>query len=472
MWWGAEKIINAVFEHKKVAVQSGHSLSKDWSGGIITLIWLLKYFGNGKVILTAPTDRQVREVMFGEIEKQYSVLCENHPEFQRSYLTGTKLDFGPQCFALGLTTKETGGLVGKFHGFKSENILIIVSEAQAVAHSTFLQTRGLLTSSNSRILELGNPMVEYGDFYDHCTDPARGYYVIKLSCFDSPNVIAGKKIMPGVVEKEFIDMMRDEVRGDETDPEWQSRVLGEFPQQSNTAWIPLAKIRAAVGRKFEDNDNLRVGGLDTARKGNDETVHCVLHGRTQVIQDHFKKVLTPETVGWMRGLIETENLAAVAIDEGYNPGVGDWLVDEHMPVTFINFGGESPDERFENFGTYMWYLLRNAFMDGEISIMDDPMLVSQLASRRVEMTPKGKRKLESKRESNQKSPDRADALAMAWYVRLSALGSDGDIGDIGDQESSATSLHDMISHVIPAGRKSRHDNDDDVGVLEANSIRY
>lgn len=458
-----------------MAVQSGHSLSKDWSGGIITLIWLLKYFGRGKVILTAPTDRQVREVMFGEIEKQYAILSENHPEFKKSYLTGTKLDFGPQCFALGLTTKETGGLVGKFHGFKSENILIIVSEAQAVAHSTFLQTRGLLTSGNARILELGNPMVEYGDFYDHCTDPARGYHVIKLSCFDSPNVIAGKKIMPGVVEIEFVEMMRQEVRGDETDPEWQSRVLGEFPQQSMNAWIPLAKIRAAVGRKFVDEDDMRVGGLDTARKGADETVHCVLQGRTQVKQDCFKKVLTPETVGWARGLIEAEQLEAMAIDEGYNPGVGDWLVHERMPVSFINFGAESPDERFENFGTYMWFLLRNAFMDGEISIMDDPMLVSQLASRRVEMTPKGKRKLESKKESNQKSPDRADALAMAWYTRLSALGNVPDFGVDGDEESQATSLHDMISHVLPAPRQSRHsaiENDDDVGVVEANTIRY
>ena len=68
-------------------------MSKDWVAGILTLQWLLRYFGNGKVILTAPTNRQVKEVMFGEITKQYDRLREVIPEFKESYLTKSKLDF-------------------------------------------------------------------------------------------------------------------------------------------------------------------------------------------------------------------------------------------------------------------------------------------------------------------------------------------------------------------------------------------
>jgi hypothetical protein len=488
MWWGADDILKAVFSNKKVAVQSGHSMSKDWTAGFLIIQWLLTYYDQAKVIITAPTDRQVREVIFGEVEKQWGRMCSLYPEFKRDQLTTNKLDIGTECFALGFTTRETSGTVGKFQGFKSPNILVIISEAQAVPATVYEQIWGLRTSENSRILELGNPLVEFGKFWEHCTNPRYGYKIIKLSCFDSPNVKAGREIIPGMVTLSYIKELREEIgQNYEDNPQYQSRVLGEFPQQSTNAWIPLSKIKLAVNRKFINDDIIAVGGLDVAREGNDETVHCVLRGRAQHKQDCFEKVLTPETVGWMRGLIEAGKLEAVAVDLGYNPGVFDDLNELSMPVIGINFGGTSPSEKFENLGTYMWFLLRQAFMNNEIGILDDPILVSQLASRKAGMMEKGKIKLESKSKTGSAHWDRADALALAWYARFLTVGDQDNFSkqNISNESSrldefinsSSSDLTRKITKKLSLGGASALDEElDDVGIsgagdLDSDSLR-
>ena len=148
----------------------------------------------------------------------------------------------------------------------------------------------------------------------------------------------------------------------------------------------------------------------------------------------------------MRGLIESKELAMVAIDLGYNPGIADWLESERLPVVGVNFGNVSPNDKFENFGTYIWWLIQQAFMKEEIGIIDDPILVSQLSSRRVEVTPKGKLRLESKRKADHNSPDRADALALAWYARLLAVGADDyQMEAIENESSRVQGMIDQVS---------------------------
>lgn len=476
LWWGAEKIIASIFSHHKVAVPSGHSMSKDWAAGIIALHWLLRYWGNAKVIVTAPTGRQVKEVMFGEIKKQYSNLRERFPEFDPNAITSNKLTFGNECFALGFTTKDTSEMVGKFHGFKSTNMLVIISEAQAVSPSVYKQIKGILTSENARILELGNPLMPFGDFFEHCTNKKFGYKVIPLSCLQSPNVVQNREVIPGMVTTRFIKEFQEEIGpGYEDDPEYQSRVLGEFPQQSAYAWIPLSKIRAAVGRKFVDDDIVKVSGLDTAREGPDETVHTVFKGRTLTKQDCFKKALVDKTIGWVKGLVVDEKVELVAMDEGYTPGVMDVLRAEDVtfPIIGIKFGESSPNERFGNFGTYIWWLLKKAFMEDNISIPDDLTLIYQLASRRIDRDMRGKVVLESKKKhkkGGKTSPDRGDSAALAWYARLMIVGGLESVYDA-DFNTEASVLQEQIEKSDEGLKLVRgsEDDDNDIASIEMDS---
>ena len=478
IWEGVQRMIQSVFENRKTAVQAGHAMSKDWTAGVLALMWLLIHWGRAKVIVTAPTSRQVKDVIFKEIESEYNRLRTRFPEFRKDWLTSTHLEFSPECFATGFTTKETNEMVGKFQGFHSPNMLIIISEAQAVAPDVFKQIRGLMTSPNSRLLELGNPIVPFGDFYEHCTNPKYGYEIIHLPVSMSPNIVHGREVIPGMCSRTWLVEFQEELGpGYDEDPDYQSRALANFPEQSAHAWIPLSKIKLAVNKRFRDADKLRVGGLDPAGEGDDETVHCVLEGPAMLKQDCFRKVLTPETVGWARGIIEDEVLEGLAIDEGYNPGIRDWLNFERMPVTGVNFGGESPNPKFANMGTYIWSLLRRAIMEEGIGIINDPILIYQLSSRKIERLPNGKLKLESKKKSGRKSPDRADALALAWYLRILMIGGEDSMSDAGS-ENEATQMDNDINRRLKSSRaivREEVEMEDDVGVsgamnLEADEI--
>ena len=453
MWWAAEKMIRSVFEHMRTAVQSGHSMSKDWTAGIIVLQWLFKHGPEAKVICTAPTLKQVKEIMFGEIAKQFRSFQENSPwPVPHEALKTLKLEFGPDWYAIGITTKESGESFGKFMGFKSKNMLIVVSEAQNVADNIYDQMEGMLTSENSRVLELGNPIAPIGRFWEHCTQARFGYNVIKLSCFDSPNVKEGREVIPGVVSRKWVEEKR--LIWGEDHPYWTGRVLGEFPQSGADCIIPIEWIMRVVRKKGKDDDDsdeqkwlsaymageimpdfdrTKVGGLDISKGGADETAHVVLTGPALTRLDAFHDVDINETVGWARGLAREERLVALAIDEGGLAGVSGFMEEEPIPgleIVRIMFGWAVEDSiDFANLAAKMWWALRDAFQNYKksgISIPDDPVLIGQLAARKFEMTSKGMKriKLESKKSAKsrgEESPDRADALAMAWYARLRIL---------------------------------------------------
>lgn len=454
-------------------------MSKDWTAGLLAILWLIYYWPRAKVIVSAPTGGQVKDILFKEIAVQYAALRKRFPDdFPRDALTTNHLRFSDDCFVKGFTTKETNDMIGRFQGFHSPNMLIILSEAQAISPEIFKQIRGLMTSGNSRLLELGNPLVPFGDFYEHCTNTSFGYKVIKLPVWLSPNLVAGKEVIPGMASREWLEEFRSELKSQgvapEEDPDWQARVDADFPQQSIHAWIPLMKIKACVqnfrGIRAKAKDSVKVGGLDPAGAGTDETVHVVLEGNAMQRMDCFRKVLTPETVGWARALIEDSDLEGLAIDEGYNPGIVHWLNFEKLAVTGVNFGGNSPHEKLEDMGTYMWWLLRTAIMNEEIAIQNDPTLIYQLQSRRTERLPSGKIKLESKKKIR-KSPDRADALALAWYMRILVLGGDESFSAVGDSDASRAES-DMTMEVSGRGGGDGGDmNDEIMGVdSEASEI--
>ena len=75
MWDGERAILEAVplaiKEKKNIVVASGHSLGKDFiAGGLVP--YFLHAWGPCLVITTAPTDRQVDAVMWGEIKGHYA----------------------------------------------------------------------------------------------------------------------------------------------------------------------------------------------------------------------------------------------------------------------------------------------------------------------------------------------------------------------------------------------------------------
>ena len=89
-----------------------------------------------------------------------------------------------------------------------------------------------------------------------------------------------------------------------------------------------------------------------------------------------------------------------------------------MRAIGVNGGNKAGDsDRYLNLRAEMYDGLRQRFADGDISIPDDSELISQLASLTFSYTSRGQLQIEGKdriRSSGRQSPDKADALALAF----------------------------------------------------------
>ena len=160
-------------------------------------------------------------------------------------------------------------------------------------------------------------------------------------------------------------------------------------------------------------------GVDVARFGSDKTALCVRRGWVVESLRSFSRVDTMRTAGEAAALVRDLDVPAVFVDEGgLGAGVVDRLRELGAPVHGVQFGGKARQSgRFANMRAEIFWELRRLFRDGLIAIPRDEELISQLLGLRYDVTSAGQVKMESKtslRRRGLRSPDKADALALAF----------------------------------------------------------
>ena len=119
-WRKQEEILNAIARYNYVAVRSCNGSGKTFTAALATLWWLMTR-DQAIVITTAPTERQVKNVLWREIRKIY----DQNQELIGGSISQTKLEISSDRYAFGFSTNTAE----RFQGFHHENILIIVDEA-------------------------------------------------------------------------------------------------------------------------------------------------------------------------------------------------------------------------------------------------------------------------------------------------------------------------------------------------------
>jgi len=69
-WSKQREILTSVRDHKKTAVRACHGSSKTYTAAEI-VAWFLNCFDNSKVITTAPTFYQVKDLLWAELNTIY-----------------------------------------------------------------------------------------------------------------------------------------------------------------------------------------------------------------------------------------------------------------------------------------------------------------------------------------------------------------------------------------------------------------
>ena len=437
-WHKQKQILNAIAANRSVAVRSCNGAGKTFTAAVVILWWLMSY-DNAIVITTAPSERQVREILWRELRNLYVPIRDKIG----GKLTRTRLEFSPKRYAYGFSTNTED----RFQGFHSGNILVIVDEASGVDEFIYNAISGVTTSRNSKLLLIGNPHGYAGTFYNAFHKDRKQFETIHISAFDLPAFKDQGITEENIKDVEYPDFDDDPDEFDEdyehshyamglSSPRWaldlfnkqgpqssvyQTRVLGQFPEEADDTLIPLRDVEAAVNREVQiPTDSPPVMGVDVARFGNDKTVIIIRHGPKVIYTNELRKSDIVNTTGAVVTAALKYKVKNIIVDEiGVGAGVLDNLkADKRFDAVGLN-GSNSPNntELYLNKRVEVFDGLRQRFADGDISIPNDPELISQLASLTYKYNARGQLQLESKdqiRSTGRQSPDKADAIALAF----------------------------------------------------------
>lgn len=415
-WSKQAQILDAIAKHDRVAVRSGHKVGKSTLAAI-TALWFPHRYPGGRVVMTAPTARQVRIVLWREVRRLYQ---------QASLPLGGKMNMLPE---LGFQAPNGGEILGfstdepeKIAGVSGAHVLYIIDEGSGVGDEIAEAIEGS-RAGGAKLLALGNPTRTSGFFYRAFTSEASGWKSLHVSSEDSPN-ITGEVAIPGLATPEWVEEKKRD--WGEDSPLYQVRVRGNFPMQAENSVIGLAIVEAARER-YDDvrvNGMLRIG-VDVARFGDDETVIWPVRDLKAGTPTVIKKFDLVQVAGKVMEVVAAERRnderVRVQVDViGVGAGVADILRnrrDKGIEVIDVNAGGQSTDDTYARVRDEMWFQLRDWLKEG--GIPDDGMLHQELLTPTYSFLPTQRIKVESKDEIkkrlNGRSTDRADALALAVY---------------------------------------------------------
>jgi len=412
LWWAQEEIIDSVWRNRATAVRAGHGVGKTHAAAVAAVAFLYA-FKPAKILITAPTWWQAKHVFWRAVRKIHAAATPS----MGGKMHESKISLSDDWWAQARATENANF----FQGVHAPNLLVVVDEAAGVSESIFEGVRTLGTGGTNKLLLIGNPTARSGSFYAAFSDPA--YQHIHISCFEHPNVVERKESIRGAVTREWIDERRAEWEGT---PLWEARVLGEFPAQSDDQLISLAWITAAEAREATLEGPAAVG-VDVARFGGDETAIYVMRSGAVIARRILRGRDLMETAGHVNALAQEHGVSKIAVDDtGLGGGLTDRLRELGHDVIPINFAASPADARkYHDVPSELWGELAEGMKAGLVGpIPRNDALGAQLASRRYTYR-NCRLKVESKEEMKSrglKSPDRADALALAWRAWREAAG--------------------------------------------------
>lgn len=461
LWQKQKEILTAVRDCRKTAVKSCHGAGKSFDAAAAALWWLYTH-RDSIVLTTAPTARQVKEILWKEIRLAKTGA--------RIPLGGTllsqELRLADGWFALGFTAPEYDN--DRFQGFHNLHLLVIADEASGISEEIYDGIAGVLTSDESRFLMIGNPTNPSGSFARAYQTP--GVAKISIPAWETPNFtafgiteddlfagtweekITGPLPMPFLVTPRWVaDRIADGWTKDT--PQYIAKVDAKFPPVSADGLIPYHWIEAAVNRGLESGDPAELG-VDCARYGSDESVITLRRGPVARIRRIIPFCSTMELAGAVVTEIREARATAAKIDAiGIGAGVYDRLEELELPAQEMNVGGATTDpEQFANLRAEWYWGLRQRFEDGDIDIEDDEIQTAQLAQLRYKINSRGQVLIEAKDEMKRrlagKSPDRAEALMLAFAhgrdsgvsIPLSAIRAPREIPTLGSRSASIPRL--------------------------------
>ena len=432
LWSKQRQIIESVRDHAQTAVHSCHAVGKSFVAATTVAWWLdVHPVGEAFVVTTAPTDKQVKAVLWREINRLHT----------RAGLAGrTNLSewyIGKELVAFGRKPADQDPTA--FQGIHARFVLLVLDEACGIPKELWDAGSSIVSNEHSRTLAIGNPDDAFGEFAANCRAGSQ-WNVIHVGYRDTPN-FTDEHVAP-IVRDSLISPRWVEERK----KKWgvgsaifTSKCDGQFPLEGTNGVIPYAWATAC--RILDLPESIPIeAGIDVGA-GGDRTVIRERRGLCAGREEVFIDADPMRTVGRLIEKINEWGVTRVKVD---SIGIG-WaltgrlreLSSVHNPagaqrgetthsaeVVGVNFG-ERPTEgwehKFLNKRAEVYWNVgreRSRLKNWDLGVLDDDVIAELTASMYEIMDSYGKIKIEPKDKVIERlgeSPDRAEALLLAFY---------------------------------------------------------
>lgn len=397
---------------KRIAVKSGKGPGKSTVSGVIGLWWALRNYGT-KIILTAPTMRQCKDIWLAEVGR---TMGRADPWLQNLIeITGTRVKIaGHNNWGVQIMTASSPEAALGFH---EKNLKVIVEEASGVDRAIMRSLKDTLSNPNSAMLMIGNPTLRDGDFFDAFSTARGDWETLTFNAEDTPASDWFDPNRNREIEEEF---------GRNSDV-YRVAVLGEFPHTDPNCIMSSDDLEKVIStenmRRCALLSKKRQFGIDLSRFGGDESTIYRRSGEAIVQWGNWARIdpswvlrnamLWQRQAGW-----KTSNCLYVPDAGGMGQGAMHVLHDRNRQVFEFHTNSKAfRAEMFANLGTEAWFQLARKVKSGLCYLPNDQMLLQQLSTRQYGLNKMGQILIESKDEYKKRtksgSPDRADGLIMA-----------------------------------------------------------
>lgn len=437
LWAKQGELAKAVALFRRVACRSGHKVGKSALAAALAIWWACTR-PSARVILTAPTGRQIKKAVWYEVRRFW----QNSPKL-REIMPAPGLD--PETGVRWVDGRE-------LFGFSAENadavsgpggpeVFVVIDEGSGVSLEVWEALQGI-RAGGGKVLALGNPTQTSGWFFDAFHEKSDGWERYRISSTETPNFIEDRMVIPGLAGRDFEEEIRTDSGIDSI--EYAVRVLGDFPQNVANSVIGLGLVEAAKRAWDGDIDDGQTVdlGVDVARFGDDDSAVAARIGYSLLSPRWFEREKNVRAVvnGYdsvkVAGLVRQclgvlpigKRRVRIKIDctGGYGEPVAAALraaqdtgeLNAEYEIHEVNYASSSSDDTiYPVLRDELWFGARPWFKEGG-ALYPDGKLESELMAATYAPDAKGRNKVEPKRDIKKRlgrSPDRADAALLAIY---------------------------------------------------------
>lgn len=450
-WSRQLEILNLVRDNKRVAVCSGHKVSKSHTAAGLAL-WFYCSFPDARVVMSSTTSRQVDQILWRELRMMrarggrcvackaadpdghviprpcpHSALILEEP----GILARTGLKSADFREIVGFTAREAEAVAG----ISGRNLLYILDEASGITDVIFEAIEGN-RAGGARVVMFSNGTRNEGEFYEAFNAKSEFYKTLRISSEETPNVISGRVIIPGLAEREWIEEKRREWGEDSA--LYKVRIKGEHATAEEHKIFSMHMIEQAEQRWADTPESGRLYiGLDPAGDSGigDETAIAVRRGLKLITLQVYRGLNDDGHLAHVLALINQYRLPretpVVVLDREGPVGASIYgLMRQYVALNPKSFelvpirasdGAQRQPREYDRLRDELAANLKSWFRDGG-AIIEDTRLEKDLHV--LEFAPRadGKYKLIPKdkiRKLLGRSPDRYDALALCAWEPLS-----------------------------------------------------